>query len=595
MSMFQRIIKKMLTAQIFSAVTVMMCLVIDNMFIGRFLKEEALAAYGLATPLLLVISATAMLLSAGSQVVCSRSIGRGLPEETNRGYSSAVAASGAVAVLYLLILLLFRSPLTSFLGAGSEGNLFDMTRGYLLGFGIGIPGILAALVLVPFLQMAGESTLLVISVLSMTAADIVFDALNVLVFHGGMFGMGLASSLSYYVAVVIGIRYFFSKRCAFRFSFDRVSLKIILDILKSGIPTGVSMLNTVVLIFLINRILNGLGSTNGISAFAEIVTIGGLCNCVSTGVNGVNLTLSGILYHEEDRAGLHNLSVIMIRYGVMIAAAVAVILEIIAPFFVSLFIPAPGEAQDMAITGLRMIAPALPLCTLNNVPKSAYQGMEHPVLACVFSTVEVTVIPVLAAFLFSRAMGVTGVWLYFLSGEVLIIPLLILYIRLRTGKMPWRDDAILLLKDDFGPARGDLLEADLHDMQEVLAFSQKAKNFCLNHSQSKLTSSRIALCIEEMAGNTVQHGFTKDSKAHGQSVRLLRKPDMWVLRFRDDCRAFDPIHYIPAEGKDALGIRLVLGMATQVNYTHTLNMNNLIIKLPVDGEASGPAAESSDC
>ena len=70
---------------------------------------------------------------------------------------------------------------------------------------------MGALILVPFLQMAGQSTLLVISVGVMTAADVILDLLNVKVFHGGMFGMGLASSLSYYAALLVAGIYFFSK------------------------------------------------------------------------------------------------------------------------------------------------------------------------------------------------------------------------------------------------------------------------------------------------------------------------------------------------------------------------------------------------
>ena len=111
------------------------------------------------------------------------------------------------------------------MGAGKQPELFDQTRDYLVGFIVGAPGSMGALVLVPFLQMAGKSGLLIAAVLGMTVADIALDLLNVLVFHGGMFGMGLASSLSYYVAMVIAMSYFLSKKCVFSFSLKRITLK----------------------------------------------------------------------------------------------------------------------------------------------------------------------------------------------------------------------------------------------------------------------------------------------------------------------------------------------------------------------------------
>ena len=77
----------MLAAQTLSALTVSLCLLIDNIMIARFLGVQAIAAYGLANPILLVIGAIGSMLAAGVQVACSRSLGSGSKEETDRGYN----------------------------------------------------------------------------------------------------------------------------------------------------------------------------------------------------------------------------------------------------------------------------------------------------------------------------------------------------------------------------------------------------------------------------------------------------------------------------------------------------------------------------
>ena len=53
--MISKLVRQMLTAQTLSALTVSLCLLIDNIMIGRFLGDSALTAYGLANPVLLVI------------------------------------------------------------------------------------------------------------------------------------------------------------------------------------------------------------------------------------------------------------------------------------------------------------------------------------------------------------------------------------------------------------------------------------------------------------------------------------------------------------------------------------------------------------
>ena len=46
--MIRKLVRQMLTAQVLSALTVSLCLLIDSIMIGRFLGNDAMAAYGYA-------------------------------------------------------------------------------------------------------------------------------------------------------------------------------------------------------------------------------------------------------------------------------------------------------------------------------------------------------------------------------------------------------------------------------------------------------------------------------------------------------------------------------------------------------------------
>ena len=582
--MIRKLVRQMLTAQVFSALTVSLCLLIDSVMIARYLGEEAIAAYGLSNPLLLAIGAIGTLLAAGIQVTCSKSLGKGLQEETNAEYSSALLSAGAISGVFLLVALIFCSPLATVMGAGKSPSLHALTRDYLAGFSIGAPGSMGALVLVPFLQMAGQSTLLIAAVLTMTVTDVALDLLNVFVFHGGMFGMGLASAISYYAAMAVSAIYFLSKKSVFRFTFKRVTWKKVVELFTSGVPMGFSMAASVILIFLVNRILISLGGPGGgesaLAAFSVITPIGNAAQCINTGIGGVSLTLAGIFYHEEDRGGLREVIRLLCRHAVILGLCMGVLLAVFAPACVGLFIPKEGETQRLAILGLRIFATGLIPCCICSTLKNAYQATGRIILTEVISLMEGAVMPVLVAFILSRFMGTTGVWLYYVLGESLTLLGLGLYIRRKTGQQPWRDGACLLLKDGFGTGPEDLMEVDIHSLQEVTAAAEKAQAFCLQRSRDSHLGNRIALCIEEMAGNTIQHGFGADGKAHHLSVRILHKQSYWVLRFRDDCSAFDPVHYIPKEGQDAMGIHLVLSLAEEARYTYSMSMNNLVLRLP---------------
>ena len=580
--MIRKLIKQMLAAQTLSALTVSVCLLIDNIMIARFLGVQATAAYGLANPILLVIGAIGSMLAAGVQVACSKSLGSGSQEETNKGYSSAIGLTLMFSLSFMALVLLFRTPLTTFMGAGKQPELFDQTRDYLVGFIVGAPGSMGALVLVPFLQMAGKSGLLIAAVLGMTVADIALDLLNVLVFHGGMFGMGLASSLSYYVAMVIAMSYFLSKKCVFSFSLKRITLKKIRELFVGGVPTVFSMASSVVVVFVLNKILLAAQGSDAVAALTIIMAIGNASNCISTGVGGVSLTLSGILYNEEDRTGLKELLRLLGRYAVVLGAVMGALLAVFAPTLVSVFVSEAGPTRDMTILGMRLYALGLIPCCLNNALKSLYQGTERVTLIEGISVLEGAVLPSLAALLFSRFWGVTGVWLYFVAGETLTLLGVALLVWRKNGQVSLSPQPFLLLRKDFGVEPDNLMETDIHTIGEVTAAAEAAGNFCRGHGQSERMANHIALCVEEMASNTVLHGFSPKKTNH-LSIRVQHKGSRWVLRFRDDCQAFDPVSYVPKGENDALGIRLVTAMADDVRYTYSLNLNNLTIKL-TDGE-----------
>ncbi len=579
--MIRKLIRQMLAAQTLAALTVSLCLLIDNIMIGRFLGVDAIAAYGLANPILMLTGAIGSLLAAGVQVVCSKSLGSGSREETNRGYSSAIALMLGISLPLTVLVFLLRGPLASAMGAGNEGELYRETRDYLGGFVLGAPASMGALVLVPFLQMAGKSGLLIAAVLGMTAADVAFDLLSIHVFHAGMFGMGLASSLSYYVAVLTALGYFLSKKCVFSFSPKLVSAAKIRELVKGGVPTVFTMASSVVFVFLMNRILLGLGSSEAVAAFSVLTTIGNAGNCISTGIGGVSLTLSGILFNEEDRNGLKELVRRLSGYAVILGAAVGVLLAVFAPALVQIFIPEENarNVQELTALGLRLFALGLIPCAFVNVLKNLYQGCGRIRLTEIISVLECAVMPAAAAFLLSRIWGVTGAWLYFAAGEALTVLCAVLYVWKRNGAPTLAAEPFLLLRGNFGVKPENLLETDIRSLEDVMKAAKAAEDFCRRNGQSERMCSHIALCIEEMAGNTVIHGFGKDGKNH-LSVRVQHSGNRWVLRFRDDCSAFDPVSYVPAGGVgENLGIRLVTAMADDIRYTYSLNLNNLTILL----------------
>lgn len=218
--MINRLFRQMSSTQILSAISTTLCLLIDSVVIGRLLGVEYMSAYGLASPFLIVLSALGLMSTAGVQVVCGKNIGAGDREGSNTCYSTSIVLSVVMGILGILLVFSMWRPICAFPGAGEavpENRVFYLTGDYLKGYLLGAPAFFLNQIMAPYLQISGKRKRLLLSVTVMTVTDTVADLLSVYVFHAGMFGIGLASSLSFLAAVLVGAGFFLKKDCLFRF------------------------------------------------------------------------------------------------------------------------------------------------------------------------------------------------------------------------------------------------------------------------------------------------------------------------------------------------------------------------------------------
>ncbi len=585
--MIRRLFKQMVVTQVISSMTVTLCMLIDSIVIGRFLGVEAMAAYCYTQPVLLAFAAPGAMISAGIQIVCGNTLGSGDRNETDSCYTVSVAITSLISILGLLIVLLFAGPIATILGAGTPGvdnPVYYLTKDYLTGFIIGVPAFLIAQIMVPFLQMSGKRMRLVTAVLVMTILDIAFDLINVLVINGGIFGMGLASSLSYYAAVIVGLGYFLSKDCLFRIKIKLLNRAMLRRILGGGVPTVINQLSLVLLVLLINNLLKSTGGYVAVAAYSVISTISNLCYAFCNGNSSVALMMASIFTTDEDRSSIYELVSVMTRCAVIALAAVTVFVIACAHPIVSLFLTDEPDTVVLAAAGLRLFALCLVPCALNTTYKFYYQGIGRLRLMEVICVFQNFALPAIGAILLSGFLGTAGVWLCFLFGEGTALLFICIYVWISNRRIRFSVEDFALLPASFGAAQDECFEYRVNGTEDAVAASDKAIAFCLDHGVDKKTSTLIGLCIEEMTCNIVNFGFPEQKAPYVTiDVRLVFRDGTRIISIRDNCAGFDPIHYHELHRDDDpvahIGIRTVVSSAKEAVYINTFGLNNLTLRL----------------
>ena len=580
--MIKKLFRQMLVTQIVSSMTVTLCMLIDSIMIGRFLGVDAMSAYGLASPLLLIFAAFGSLISSGVQVMCGKTVGAGDREGTDACYTVSVLLAAGISAVGLVLVFALLGPLTSLLGAGSpspENPVYGLTKDYITGFIIGAPAFLCAQIMVPYMQLLGSRTRLVAAVIAMTVSDILFDLLNVFVFHGGTLGMGLASTLSYYIAFGVGVGVFLKKDCMFRFRPRLFRAKICRELASYGVPTVVNQISMVLLVFLLNRMLLEVEGTLAVAAYSVISTVGNLCYCFGSGVGAVAMMLAAIFYADRDRTSIRELVKVMTRSAIVLDLAVTAVGLAAAVPLITLFLGEDAAAKALAVSGLRLFVLSIMPSSLNSSFKNYYQGVNRLRLTELISVLQNFVYPVAFAFLISRFLGVTGVWLGFVCGETATLITFSALVWRHAGKLTLSADAYSMLEPGFGAAPERCFESTVQNTREAVEASKRICAFCRDRGIDRKTAMLIGLSVEEMTVNIIEHGFTKDKLDHNVDVRLVLDEDSRIIRIRDNCVRFDPTKYLELHQSDDpaahIGLRMVMGMVKEANYVNSLGLNNL--------------------
>jgi anti-sigma regulatory factor (Ser/Thr protein kinase) len=146
-------------------------------------------------------------------------------------------------------------------------------------------------------------------------------------------------------------------------------------------------------------------------------------------------------------------------------------------------------------------------------------------------------------------------------------------------------DELMMIPDYLGVKEEERLDLSVQTINDVVKISQMVQDFCLNLGIDEKRSYLAGLSLEEMAGNVVEHGYTKDKKKHAIDVRVvyISDEDDVVLRIKDDCKPFNPEERSRIIDKNDLskniGLRMVYKIAEDVQYQYLLGLNVLTIRI----------------
>ena len=558
--------------------------VIDGVITGSFLGTEAIAAFGLTMPYQRFVTIFPAILALGMQVLCSKNLGREDLRAANEIFSPAMTTALALMIFLTGATFLFTEQIANVLDAKEElGAIRSLTIDYLEAFSFGLPAIAAVTLLTPIMQLDNDRRRALVSAVTLTVCNIVGDLINVFVLDGGLWGMGIATTVSYWAAAGVLFLHFFKPNSNFFFALEALSLKHFREMILIGLPVILGRGTAVLRLAFFTRMSVTLAWGVGVAAYAAIENFAGLLEIIPKALGASTQMIMGILIGEQDKYSMLRLMKLLLKYSLSISLAMTAAVFLAAPTIANLYTGgADATAYLTMLEGFRLAITFLPLCTVGIIFQYYYQACGRFKLVSSLTVAGNLGFIVPIALLLVPHFGINGLWLSFpLSYAAFLLTIFFITCR-HCGRITFRLEDYLLLPEDFDVAGDKQLNITVTNKSEVLGLSAHAQNFCEACGVDGRRSMFASICIEEMAGNIVKHGFD-DGKKHFVDVRVIVKGAQVIIRIRDDCRSFDPKNWAeinnPKDPAAHIGIRLVRKISTEFKYVNVLKLNNLIVKI----------------
>ncbi|MBQ3426421.1 MAG: hypothetical protein IJH37_04665 [Clostridia bacterium] len=558
--------------------------VIDLMFISLFIGIDGVTVLGFMSPLIMFFELLGSAVANGARNKVSSMIGAGKLDDANRVFSDSLIMGGGLSILIALLSVTFCSGLTFILGARDPG-ISQMTKQYIYGYLIGFPFYTLNRVITPFLQIEGQYNRVNASSILTTVIDIAADAFVIFIIHGGMFEIGLATSLGYIIPFFVSASFYMGKksRSTFRLKFKGFSSKLCMEMFRLGAPMGVIKGSNSLGGLITNNLLTAYNMPYLVAAHGVFAQITVFLRAAWYAPADTLMAFAGVFVGEEDRNSIKLSQKISLLHSLIMTSVITILLYLFGGYVVSFFLHSnEAEAIKLAEQCIQISCLSLPFHTIVYNLNNYLMGIKRMRFSCIYSfLIECgNLIPI--TLLMLRVIGYEGAWVSKIINMLVLTLIAIIYI-LANKEGDTFTDKMILMPRDFGTTAENEIRVIAASTQEIEDLSKIAVAFALEHGAEKRRAMTYGLITEELSVFLAEHGFN-DKKKHHINARLVAKNDDLIIRIRDDCKPLNIQDYYEMIKDDRdieqdISLSIIFNMAKDVKYTSTFGANNLIVRI----------------
>ncbi|MFZ9074408.1 MAG: MATE family efflux transporter [Flavobacteriaceae bacterium] len=393
-------------------------ILIDTIFVGRWIGSNAIAAINVVLPVSFFIAALGMSIGVGGASVISRSLGEKNLFKASHTFANQITLTLIITVLVVILGLLFVDAILPVFGG--KGALFSYAKTYYLIVMYGVPVLAFCMMANNSIRAEGKPKTAMYAMLLPSVSNLTLDYLFINIFDWGMMGAAWATTLSYGVCATYILYFFLSGKSVLRPHLGAFVLR--LDLVKEigslGSVTLVRQAMVSITVLLVNNILFSFGGESSITVYAILSRMLMFATFPIFGITQGFLPIAGYNYGAKNWKRVRKTINTSILYASALATSVFVLIVIFSESIPQIFSDDIQVSQQTP-QALRYVFMALPIIGVQLIGAAYFQaiGKAKPALLLTLSRQGLFFIPLL--YVLTPIYGVVGVWISFPIADVL--------------------------------------------------------------------------------------------------------------------------------------------------------------------------------
>lgn len=403
-------------------------MIVDTIFVGRWIGVLAIAAITVVLPIVFLISSIGMGIGIGGSSIISRALGANNPEKAFRTFGNQISMTLGLSVFFVLIGIFMCNSLLELFGANGE-ILLPATE-YFHVVLYGVPFLAFAMMGNPVIRAEGKPKYAMYAMILPAISNIVLDIVFIKFMDMGMYGAGLATSISYAVCGLFIFGFFLSKKSELIIKVKDFSLDfpIVKEIVQLGGITIIRQGTISLLIIILNNTLFKYGGEISIAIYGIINRVMMFALFPVLGVTQGFLPIAGFNYGAKDAKRVKETIKTAIIYGTSVATVIFLFIVIFPETVSSIFTKDPDLIAKTP-HALWIAFLATPVITTQLIGSAYFQAAGKALPALLLTLLKQGIFLIPLVYIMPKFFGIDGVWYSFPIADVLATLITYIYLR----------------------------------------------------------------------------------------------------------------------------------------------------------------------